>query len=188
MTFSTSPLTPVHCAHDLARRLGGILLGLAAVVARRFLKQPRLVALIVPLWRRLTRIVGRFERALVPQVRVRKAGTGGGSGRRAPGLQLPSGRGWLVRELGHEAAGYGLQLAHLLAEPEMQALLAAMPGVGLVLRPVCRMLGYDLAAVTTMVAPLAVVAAAPAPRVWAAGDSADLAGVSGVNFGLATII
>ncbi len=162
------------------------MLGLAAVVARRFLQKPQLVALILPLWRRLTRIAGRFERAAVRPALVRKAAAGGGSGTRAPRLQLPSGRGWLVRELGHEAAGYGLQLAHLLAEPEMQALLAAMPGVGLVLRPVCRMLGYDLAAVTTMVAPVAVVAT-PTPRVWAAGDSADLAGVPGERFDLATI-
>ncbi len=89
-----------------------------------------------------------------------------------------------MRELGYEAAGCGAQLAHLLAEPEMQALIAAMPRVGQVLRPVCRMLGYDLAAVMTMVAP--AVVAAPVAQVWTAEDGVGVAGISGESQGLAT--
>ena len=99
---------------------------------------------------------------------------------------LPSGRGWLVRELGWEAAGYGNRLAHLLAGPEMQALIADVPGVGRVLRPVCRMLGYDLAAVTQMVAP-ALVMARPAPLpVWRPDDDLEGMGIAAVALGFAT--
>ena len=115
-----------------------------------------MVGIIVPLWRRLTRIAGRFERAVLRPAKVRAARPRPGPGGNATAVALPNGRGWLVRELGYEAAGFGSQLAHFLAEPEMQALIAAVPGVGLVLRPVCRMLGYELATVTQMVPPLAV--------------------------------
>ena len=90
-----------------------------------------------------------------------------------PTTPLPSGRGWLVRELGWEAAGYGSHLAHLLAGPEMQALIAAVPGVGHVLRPVCRMLGYELTQVTLMVAPEVLVT--PIVPVQAGADAAEAA-------------
>ena len=62
---------------------------------------------------------------------------------RARAVRLPSGRGWLVRALGYEAAGYGSQLAALLAEPELQALLTTVPAAGRILRPLCRMLGVE---------------------------------------------
>ena len=48
-----------------------------------------------------------------------------------------------MRALGYEAAGYGSQLAALLAEPELQALLLAAPAAGRILRPLCRMLGVE---------------------------------------------
>lgn len=69
-------------------------------------------------------------------------------------VRLPCGRGWLVRALGWEAVAYGSQLAALLAEPEMVALLAAVPGVGRVLRPLGRMLGVQVGPV--MAKPAAV--------------------------------
>lgn len=196
-------VTPVELrdrAPDLAQRLAAILLGLAGLVAWRFLKNPRLVGIIVPLWRRLTRIAGRFERVVVRPAKVRTARTGRGPGGKAVAVSLPSGRGWLVRELGWEAAGFGSQLAHLLAEPEMQALIATVPGVGRILRPVCRILGYELAAVTTMVAPPVLMAsivppppstdateASPAVVVASApDDGVDLVGVPGNCLSFAT--
>ena len=162
-SFFTTPTELRDRAPDLARRIAAILLGLAGVMARRFLKNPRLVALIVPLWRHLTRIAGRFARAVAAPVRVRTPHTAAPGPARARAVRLPSGRGWLLRELGHEAAGYGSQLAHVLAEPDMQALISAVPGVGRVLRPICRMLGYDLAEVTKLVPPPAPAAPIPVP-------------------------
>ena len=160
-----------------------ILLGLAGLVAWRFLKNPRLVGIIGPLWRRLTHVARRFERAVVRPAKMRAARQGERSGGTALATPLPNGRGWLVRELGWEAAGYGNHLAHVLASPEMQALIAAVPGVGRVLRPVCRMLGYDLASVTLMVAPEVVEARIilpPAEVAVSAPDGAvELVGVSG---------
>ena len=59
--------------------------------------------------------------------------------RRAPRV-LPHSRAWLLR-LVPEAASGGSQLRHLLAEPEMAALLEAAPQMRRLLRPLCHMRG-----------------------------------------------
>ncbi len=127
------------------RRIGEILLGLAAVVARRFLREPRLVGLTVLLWQKLSRAVGRIDRAVSRPARVqakrRSAQPRGKAPVLAGSVRLPGGRNWLVRELGYEAVAYGLQLQHLLAEPAMQAMMANVPAIARVLRPIGRMLG-----------------------------------------------
>ena len=138
-------------APEVVCRLALILAGLAAVVARRFLREPKLVGLIIPLWSWLSRSARRFERAVtrpvvrVPAVvRVRRVAARAvavPSGIATPLVRLPSRKAWLVRALGWEAAAYGSQLSHLLGEPEMQAVLASVPAVGRILRPLCRMLG-----------------------------------------------
>ena len=134
-------------APELVQRLGWIVAGLAAVVARRFLKEPKFFALIIPLWSWLGRCGRRFGRVKMGSVAVRpvlvRAVTPRVTKVRARGVRLPSARGWLVRALGYEAAGYGSQLAALLAEPELQALLTTVPAAGRILRPLCRMLGVE---------------------------------------------
>ena len=146
MEIAPTPLNLPIVAPELARRLGMILAGLVAVIARRFLREPRLLALILPLWRRLTHVAARFERAVARPVRPQAARGRPRAARPAEpptSLRLPMGRGWLVRELGYEAVGFGSQLAHLLADPEMQAVMAAVPAVARIFRPVCRMLGVE---------------------------------------------
>ena len=133
-------------APELVQRLGWIVAGLAAVVARRFLKEPKFFALIIPLWSWLGRSGRRFGRVKVQPVAVPavvRAVMPRVARARVVKVRLPSGRGWLVRALGYEAAGYGSQLAALLAEPELQALLLAAPTAGRILRPLCRMLGVE---------------------------------------------
>jgi len=154
-------------------RLGMIVAGIAALVARRFLRDPKFGALVGPLWSWLNRTVQRFGRvrvkpALATARRPRAARPvvpgEGAQGQVATRVRLPQGRGWLVKALGWEAVAYGSQLQTLLAEPEMVALLAAVPAVGRVLRPLGRMLGV-------MVGPAVVLAArvrkprVPKPRV-----------------------
>jgi hypothetical protein len=156
MNLTETPLTPLlrDLAPDVARRLGMIVAGLIAVVARRFVRMPHLAALALPLWNRLTRTVRRFGRVMTNLA----AGRAPRPARVArmehsvirdlpaqdrpppPRDPLPRGRDWLVRELGYEAAGYGSQLEHMLREPEIAALLAASPAACRILRPLCRML------------------------------------------------
>jgi hypothetical protein len=152
--MTPAPITPElrRAAPLLAGRFTVIMAALAALIARAFLKNPRRAAVIVPLWNYLGRTARRFARlaaglakgrrprpARVPQpgrsARPRRAG------RHA--LSLPTARGWLLKDLKHEAALYGLQLETLLAEPEAAQLLAAAPTAARLLRPICRMLGIS---------------------------------------------
>ena len=134
-------------APDLARRVGLILAALAAIVARRFLREPRLVALIVPLWNRLNRTASRFERLMARLAAGTLPAPRRAAARRVRPLPvprragLPTGRGWLVRALGPEAAACASQLEHLLAEPGVAELLAAAPAARRVLGPLRHMLG-----------------------------------------------
>lgn len=166
-TASTSP--QLHeSTPELVRKLGLIVAGLAALIARRFLRMPHLVGLTVPLWRRISHVVHRFSRALVRPARGRPARTGRRAASREYAPSLPSGRGWLVRELGYEAAGFGCQLEALLADPAMQAVLIAMPAMGRILRPLCRMLAVPVVAalVAPVVAPAVDVTALARSRLW----------------------
>lgn len=142
---------------DLVRRLGVILAGLAAVVAARFVRMPAWAGLTVRVWQRLTHVAPRVGRVMLrglaqggaKRVRVSRAGQQRGVDAVAR-VRLPGGRGWLVRVLGYEAAGYRSQLEALLASPEMAAALEAMPEIGRVLRPICLMLGAPVALATAV--------------------------------------
>ena len=167
MRISPPSLPPFDAAPELALRFGGILAGLAALVARGLLRQPKYLAVIGPLWSWLNRSVRRFGRAVArpAAARVRATAADAEAGGvaaprvRAARLRLPARRGWLVQALGYEAAGYGSQLEALLAEPDMAAILAAMPAVGRILRPLCKMLGVGAAAGLVVVAARKVRAA-----------------------------
>ncbi len=148
--MQTAPLpTPLAAfAADFSRRFGLILAALAALVARRFLRQPRLVTLIVPLWNRLNRAARRCERlmARLAAGRLPRPRRAGRNGPHPVGATLPRGRGWLVRALGPEAAADATQLESLLAEPAAAGLLALAPSAGRILRPIAHMLGVGAVA------------------------------------------
>ena len=55
-----------------------------------------------------------------------------------PEHSLPTGFAWLIRLGGYKTAAYGSLLQHLLADPEMAALIVATPRLGRVLRPLCQ--------------------------------------------------
>jgi len=140
-----SPLTPLQAyAPDFAHRFGLIMAALAALVAARFPRHPRLAALAIPLWGRITRAARRFERLMAriaagkPARPARPHRSGGGGPHRPDGI--PRGRFWLLRALGYELAGLASQLEALLAEAAAKAALAEVPGVGRIVRPFVRML------------------------------------------------
>ena len=162
-------------APEMVRRVEMIVSAVAALIARRFLRDPRFMALIVPLWGWLNRTVRRMGRvrvvAAVPVVRAKREPVAS-----VPRVRLPSGKAWLVKALGWEAAGYGSQLQALMQEPEMVALLATVPGVVRVLRPLGRMLGVVVGPVVVRVRKPRV----PKPRVrkvrvkaWSPGPIPD---------------
>ncbi len=179
MNKPTPPLNLPDSAPELALRFGAILAGLVGLVARRFLRMPHLMVFTLLLCARLGRMARRFARLMTRPTRTKAARvrTRRDDSARVRSVALPSRRGWLVRELGYEAAGYGAQLEHLLTDPGMQELLARVPGIGRILRPVCRMLG--VAVVGALVAPIEITAAAVVPP-WVSGVEAGGAGVPGV--------
>ncbi len=137
-----APLTLPAAPADRFARLIEVLCRALAARGGRGLAGP----LIILLWSRLRRTAVRFA-SLAARVRAGRlpanaaATRSGKSG--PPPPNLPKSRGWLVR-LMPEAAASASQLQHLLADPEMAALLAAAPQAGRLLRPLCRMLGVGL--------------------------------------------
>ena len=135
--------TPVQAfAPDFSRRLRLILTTLAALIARRFLREPRLAALIVPLWSRLQRAARRFERLMgnLAAGRLPKPRKSGPGGPHRSVAAFPTGRGWLVAALGPEAAACAMQLQTRLAEPAAAGLLAEVPAARRIVRPLARLL------------------------------------------------
>ena len=133
-------------AADFARRFAIILAALAALIARRCLREPRLLLLGVPLWNRLNRTARRFERLIARLAagrlpKPRAPGRRGGPRRADP---LPTGKGWLIRVLGYEAAGYASQLQALLTEPGAAGLLAQVPTAQRILNPLSRLLAIGV--------------------------------------------
>jgi hypothetical protein len=147
------PASPILSrAPDFAARLGVILASLAALIARRFLRDPFHAALIGPLWRRLTHAARRLDRAfarlaaglpLAPKPRRPGAPTSASPhpGGPHPRPVLPTRRGWLAAALGPEAVAYASQIESLLAEPAAADALARSLAARRTLAPIRRMLG-----------------------------------------------
>ena len=142
----SAPLTPElrALAPALAGRVALILAALCALVAARFLRDPSLVPLTVPLWNRRSRAAHRFARAMdnLAAGRARKSHGSAHGGR--PPAPLPAGHGWLIRAVPYEAASLRSQLQHVLSEPGAVELIQSSPAAGRILRPICRMLGLRL--------------------------------------------
>jgi hypothetical protein len=155
MNTSPEPFGLPDTAPELARRFAVIMAGLGALIARRFLNIPRLSSFTVRLWSYLNRAVRRFHRALTVPAKAREQRARGDRSdiARTGPKSLPSGHGWIVRELGWEAAAYLGAMETLLAEIETRAAIAGAPGAGRVLRPICRMLGVSAALTPTLVVP-----------------------------------
>ena len=168
-TYAPTPFDLPDTAPELARRFAMIMAGLGALIARRFVKMPHLAGFTMLLWGRLNRAVRRLHRALTMSARKRSARARGDRSARLRAVALPSGRGWIVRELGWEAAGYLAQLEGLLAEIATRATLAELPAVGRVLRPICRMLGVAAEVTPKIVAAPAAAAVVVGVRVEPVG-------------------
>ncbi len=159
---------PLPATPNLAPSFGGagvgvILRNLAALIARRFLHDPRLAALIIPLWRHLTRAARRLDslRARLaagplPPPRPH-ASNHSGPRHKSP---FPTTSAWLIRALGAEAAAYAAQLEALLADPAAADLLACA-AARRTLAPIRRMLGLAPAHKPRPITPASVSPAPP---------------------------
>ena len=149
-TPATAVAADAFAPDAFAQSFTRIIAGLAALIARAFLGNPRLALMIVPLHKHLTRTARRLAALMVLLARhgaCRRRGEASGRGALAPrertrsSFRIPTTPAWLVATLRHEAAAYASQLRHLLAQPGISALLDATPAARRLLRPICRMLG-----------------------------------------------
>ncbi len=148
---STAPPTP----SDLSDRFAAILEGLYQATART-VRDPVSGLLILLICGRLRRITARFAalaaRYAAGTLRpLRTPTTEPRTEPGAPGLDappprdppprdpLPRGYAWLIR-LVPGAANFGSQLTYLLSQPEMAAMIAEVPRMATLLRPLCRAL------------------------------------------------
>ena len=89
---------------------------------------------------RLDQLVKRWRAGTLPKPRPSRAGKTRAA---RPRLALPGRRGWLIHHA-QPTAQYRMQVEMFLADPELQALVAAAPQAGRLFRPLCRLLLIDL--------------------------------------------
>ncbi len=140
------PFVSPHATLPPAERLARLIDGLCRAVAARgpggFLARPVLLLLWSRLKQastRILRLAARARAGTLPAPRAPRASPRRVLSRQPP-RRLPWRAGWLLRPV-PDARAIASQLEHLLAQPDMAALLAAAPGVERLLRPLCRMLG-----------------------------------------------
>ncbi len=99
------------------------------------------------LWHRLGRTANRFQ-ALYDHWRAgtlpKTAAPRPGRPARIPASRLPTRQTWIVAAVGYQAAGRAAHLNILMAEPEFNDFIAAVPRAARLLRPLCRSLGIPL--------------------------------------------
>ncbi|MFP5248425.1 MAG: hypothetical protein ACLGP3_01200 [Acidobacteriota bacterium] len=139
-----NPAAPPAPADRLARLIEGLCGSVAARSAGGSLAGP----LICLIWSRLRGLAGQFAglaaRFASGRLRRYPSRRPPRPGARRPARRpLPCSHAWLVR-LVPQAAAAASQLSHLLAEPEMAALVTAAPQARRLLRPLCRMLGVRM--------------------------------------------
>eukprot|EP01037_Dinobryon_pediforme_P005553 gene5553-5608_t len=126
---------------------------LAMIVVRRIQRVRRVLLML-----EVRFLAGRVRRRVVRARVEGEAEVVREQGSRGVTQRSPRGMGWLFNLVPHEAACQAGYMRGVLAEPGMQALLAACPQAVRVLGPVCVMLGIERAAYVP-------VGAEPVPRV-----------------------
>jgi hypothetical protein len=147
MRLMETPVAPSPL-NSLSQQLWYIVSRVRGLVGERGVDRA-LVPMVLLIYSRISRLAVRFDALLarivagqvyVPSLpRVRKARS---VVRPVGALRLPTGDCWLIRWCQPTVTYRGF-LEVLLADPEMQKLLAADPRAGRILRPLCRMLGGE---------------------------------------------
>jgi hypothetical protein len=89
---------------------------------------------------RLTRLYTLWRAGTLPAPRIEKPRPG--RARTPPPLRLPRQRAWLIRQ-DQPIAVHNSQLRHLLAQPEFEEFLRAVPRAARLVRPVLHLLAPD---------------------------------------------
>ena len=134
----------------LGLTLAGIIRDVIALIARVLCRHPLLALRVIPYCNRLNRAAQRFT-ALMARIAAGTP-TRTRAPRRTPRPsqpkpdRLPARKAWLLHTMRdhperHNAAAFGNQLAHLLAQPGVPEFLAAHPAANRILNPIRHFLG-----------------------------------------------
>ena len=146
------PLAPDLRAYALnfAARLAPMLRALALLAGYRFARNPILAPFLVPLQRhlhsairRMTVLMAKLAEGQTPRQPRPTAQRLSSARLSSPHQRLPAGTGWLLRALPSEAILFTTQIAALLAEPEIAALLATCRRARRILAPIQRALSSE---------------------------------------------
>ena len=136
---------------ELARKLATILDCLTPLLRLHAGRDPKNHALILPTWKRFRALIGRLESLTLrwkagKNLTPRKAQPRNARPKaEKPEIRLPTRRFWLLHIA--QPTAQVIPLVHqLLDDPETQALFAAAPQLGRILRPLCHAFGVDLPA------------------------------------------
>ena len=138
---------PPSVTDPITESLRLILLGVRTALGLWRLDAPVGIALYTrcgKIFFQIKRMLTRYRAGTLRHGTPRGGVTPRAQARQTRALVLPRRFGWLLPMGKHHAVSYGLQLRHLLQEPEMAAMLAEYPQARRVLRPLLRALAVEL--------------------------------------------
>ncbi len=130
-------------------------------------------------------LVAAIQTGQLRPAQVRRAVVQGAGRGRAKAPRLPCGFAWLIKLVPYQAAGFGSQLRHLFADPEMAALIASTPRMVRALRPLFWMLGIEPALLKPVVASAPELVAVVDAIGTLPGEPGDTGSVARTNGGTA---
>ena len=141
----------IPAKHPLAQAFSGFMSGICSIVGDRANRGGPLAPLLILIYWRLRRTVARLDRIAQlwtagtlpkpqPARATRPTEAPPAAEPAKPRPYVPGANAWLFR-LAQRTAQYTGQFEIFLANPETQALVAAAPQAGRLLRPLCTMLG-----------------------------------------------
>ena len=129
-------------------RFRAIINALRAAIGAHLDHDRRLESVFALLWFRLGRTIQRINRlytqwqaGTLPKPRPSRAGMSRKP--RPEQLQLPRARAWVIAHVGYHGVAQAGYLQQLMATPDMQEFLRAVPQAARHLRPLCHILGID---------------------------------------------
>jgi len=156
--MSATALSPSTraAAPEIAVRLVAIFAGVVALILRYYVRHGRLAPGLTLFLNRLNRAGRRFTRIAArlaagrPASRARHSAPSPRPAEAAPRAKIPyirQAKGWLLKDLKHEAALYRGRLETLLLEPAAVEIAAHTPQFVHILRPLCRILALEPACI-----------------------------------------
>jgi len=147
MIQDLSPQTRA-AAPDIAAQFWEIVTGLAKLVFHSLARNPARIPIITVVYLRIWHASRRFTTlanalAAGAPTHIQRTRPKRDRKPRPKTPAIPQGKGWLLKDLKHEAALFRFRLESLLEDPAAAEIFASTPRAARILRPLCHMLALD---------------------------------------------